>query len=79
MNRTGQKCDAVPANLIAKVLAGHTDPGGAGRTMRGIKRQNRDGSGQLLQGQQGKPLEFLGCDRWFKSKKTCDIIKPKKI
>ena len=26
MNRTGQQCDAVPANLIAKVLAGHADP-----------------------------------------------------
>ena len=30
MNRTGKKSDAVPADLITKVLAGHTDPGGAG-------------------------------------------------
>ena len=30
MNRAGEQGDAVPAHLIAKVLAGHADPGGAG-------------------------------------------------
>ena len=28
--------------------------------VRGIKRQNRDAGGQLVQGQQGIPVEFLG-------------------
>ena len=28
--------------------------------MRGVKRQDRDAGGQLLKGQQGIPLEFLG-------------------
>ena len=32
MNRTGEQGDAMPAHLIAKVLASHTDPGGAGGT-----------------------------------------------
>ena len=30
MNRAGEQGDAVPPHLVAKVLAGHTDPGGAG-------------------------------------------------
>ena len=30
MNRTGKKSDAVPADLIPKVLASHANPGGAG-------------------------------------------------
>ena len=28
--------------------------------VRGMKRQNRDAGGQLPEGQQGIPLEFLG-------------------
>ena len=28
--------------------------------VRGMKRQNRDAGGQLVQGQQGIPVEFLG-------------------
>ena len=32
MYRTGEQGDAVSADLIAEVLAGHTDPLGAGRT-----------------------------------------------
>jgi hypothetical protein len=33
MNRTGQQGDAVPTHLVAKVLASHADPGGAGKRL----------------------------------------------
>ena len=37
-----------------------TDSWGVPWAMGGMKRQNRDAGGQLLKGEQGIPLEFVG-------------------
>lgn len=47
-------------NHLHQLSKYRADPWGVLWAMRAMKRQNRDGSGQLLHGQQGIPLELLG-------------------
>lgn len=66
MDRTSQHRDAVPADLVAKVLAGDADPGGASRAqdihIQGVpflRRRRMAGSGHLSV--RGTALLLLRC------------------
>ena len=45
---------------LQELLKDLADSWGVLMAVGGMKRQNRDAGGQLLKGQQGIPLEFLG-------------------
>ena len=45
---------------LKQLLKDLTDSWGVPWAVIGMKRQNRDAGGQLLKGQQGIPVEFLG-------------------
>lgn len=45
---------------LQQLLKDLTDSWSIHWAMRGMKRQNRDAGGQLLKGEQGIPVEFLG-------------------
>ena len=52
-----------PMDRRQQLIKDLTDSWGVLWAMRGMKCQNRDAGGQLLKGQQGIPLEFLGNGR----------------
>jgi len=45
---------------LQQLLKDQADPWGVSWALKSMKRQNRDAGGQLLKGQQGIRLEFLG-------------------
>ena len=56
-NRQVRLC---PMDRLQQLLKDLTDSWSIHWAVRGMKRQDRDAGGQLLKGQKGIPLEFLG-------------------